>query len=962
MKSDLRFPPLDVLNFISVFNAREKNLKNITLQIPKNRLIVLTGPSGSGKSTLAFGTLYAEGRRRYIESLSSYARQFLGTTEKPAVDRITGLTPAIAIEQKTISKNPRSTVGTVTEIYDYLRLLYARVGVAHCINGHGPIQAMSLDQILQRVQQHFPVATVITVYAPAVIRQKGQFQTLFQKWAQEAFYEVLVNGAKRSLDETIKLSKTHQHTISLLVDEFTFDNSQTSIERLSASLETALKYGHGFVDLLLQTPNSPLVKRRYSQNYTCLSCDYTVPELNPRFFSFNAVTGACKFCKGLGTTLEVDQNILIPNAALSINEGGILFYRSVIGTESLDWKKLVALCDHFAIDRDKPLRDFTSAELDLVFYGSKVPIKYWLLNQKTQSRLRFNHIIDGVINIIKRRFLTTSDRSIHSKMTEKYLVKQACRACDGQRLNPAALAVYLPGLDCHIADFCARSIVVARQDLAKLQLTSDERQIVAVALKELKTRLQFLDDIGVNYLTLARAADTLSGGESQRIRLATQIGSQLTGVLYVLDEPSIGLHQYDNDKLIATLRSISALGNTVLVVEHDLEMMRAADYLIDLGPKAGKYGGHVVAAGSPPAVMAISASVTGQFLTGARTIRLPQSRRTPTAAKLKIFNANAHNLRNFSVEIPLQMLVCITGLSGSGKSTLVNDVIYKNLKKQLYRFSTVQAAPVEGLIHHDQLRKVVYISQEPIGRTPRSNPATYTNVFTDIRNLFAQIPLAKARGYKPGRFSFNTVGGRCEKCNGDGHIAYSMLFLPDVYITCSVCNGKRYNQSTLEVKYKGKNIAEVLKMEVQTALPFFAAQANIQRKLQTLFDVGLEYLQLGQSSTELSGGEAQRVKLAAHLNKRIDHSDTLYLFDEPTTGLHSCNVETLMKMINGLVAQNGSVIIIEHNLDVIKMADYVIDLGPKGGANGGKVVAFGTPEQVAANKNSFTGQFLKKIL
>lgn len=949
----------NALNFITVLNAREKNLKNISLRIPKNRFIVLTGPSGSGKSTLAFGTLYAEGRRRYIESLSSYARQFLGTTEKPDVEQISGLTPAIAIEQKTISKNPRSTVGTVTEIYDYLRLLYARIGVAHCINGHGPIQAMSLTQIVKRVQQRFPNSIALTIYAPAISRQKGQFQGLFRKWIQEGFYQVFVNGKVRTLDEEIILNKNEKHTISLLIDEFTFDNSHQSLERLNAALEGALKYGNGFVDFFYPL-NSEIVKLSYSQNYTCLACDYTVPEMEPRFFSFNAASGACENCKGLGTTLEVDQTILIPNDALSINEGGILFYRSVIGTESLDWKKLVALCNHFKIDRDLPLRELKAPELDLLFYGSKIPIKYWLVNQKTQSRFRFNHVIDGVINIIKRRFLTTSSRSIHSKMTEKYLVEQKCPACQGKRLNPAALAVYIAGLN--IIDFCMLSIDNGYKKLEKLKLSSEEKQIVAIALREIISRLQFLNNIGLNYLTLARSADTLSGGESQRIRLATQIGSQLTGVLYVLDEPSIGLHQYDNHKLITTLRSISELGNTVLVVEHDLEMMHAADYLIDLGPHAGKYGGELVAFGTPKAVMKNPASITGQFLSGKKTIALPQNRRLIGTETIQIFKANANNLHDFSVSIPLHCLVCITGLSGSGKSTLVNDVLYKNLKKQLHRFSTVQAAQIEALIHHDRLEKVVYISQEPIGRTPRSNPATYTNVFTDIRNLFAQTPLAKTRGYKPGRFSFNTIGGRCEKCNGDGHIAHSMLFLPDVYITCSECHGKRYNLATLEVKYKGKNIADVLKMEVQTATQFFAHQIVIQRKLQTLVDVGLGYLQLGQSSTELSGGEAQRVKLAAHLNKRTNHSDTLYLFDEPTTGLHSCNVETLMKMINGLVTQGGSVIIIEHNLDVIKMADYIIDLGPKGGEGGGKIVATGTPEEVAKNRKSYTGQFLQKIL
>lgn len=949
----------NALNFITVLNAREKNLKNISLRIPKNRFIVLTGPSGSGKSTLAFGTLYAEGRRRYIESLSSYARQFLGTTEKPDVEQISGLTPAIAIEQKTISKNPRSTVGTVTEIYDYLRLLYARIGVAHCINGHGPIQAMSLTQIVKRVQQRFPNSIALTIYAPAISRQKGQFQGLFRKWIQEGFYQVFVNGKVRTLDEEIILNKNEKHTISLLIDEFTFDNSHQSLERLNAALEGALKYGNGFVDFFYPL-NGEIVKLSYSQNYTCLACDYTVPEMEPRFFSFNAASGACENCKGLGTTLEVDQTILIPNDALSINEGGILFYRSVIGTESLDWKKLVALCNHFKIDRDLPLRELKAPELDLLFYGSKIPIKYWLVNQKTQSRFRFNHVIDGVINIIKRRFLTTSSRSIHSKMTEKYLVEQKCPACQGKRLNPAALAVYIAGLN--IIDFCMLSIDNGYKKLEKLKLSSEEKQIVAIALREIISRLQFLNNIGLNYLTLARSADTLSGGESQRIRLATQIGSQLTGVLYVLDEPSIGLHQYDNHKLITTLRSISELGNTVLVVEHDLEMMHAADYLIDLGPHAGKYGGELVAFGTPKAVMKNPASITGQFLSGKKTIALPQNRRLIGTETIQIFKANANNLHDFSVSIPLHCLVCITGLSGSGKSTLVNDVLYKNLKKQLHRFSTVQAAQIEALIHHDRLEKVVYISQEPIGRTPRSNPATYTNVFTDIRNLFAQTPLAKTRGYKPGRFSFNTIGGRCEKCNGDGHIAHSMLFLPDVYITCSECHGKRYNLATLEVKYKGKNIADVLKMEVQTATQFFAHQIVIQRKLQTLVDVGLGYLQLGQSSTELSGGEAQRVKLAAHLNKRTNHSDTLYLFDEPTTGLHSCNVEKLMKMINGLVTQGGSVIIIEHNLDVIKMADYIIDLGPKGGEGGGKIVATGTPEEVAKNRKSYTGQFLQKIL
>lgn len=943
-------------DFITILNAREKNLKNISLQIPKQKLIVLTGPSGSGKTTLAFGTLYAEGKRRYIESLSSYARQFLGSTEKPAVDRIIGLTPAIAIEQKTINKNPRSTVGTITEIYDYLRVLYARAGLPHCVNGHGPITTTTISKMVSHIRNQFPTAVFLKIYAPIVQNQKGQFQTKFAKWTQEGFYQVMINQKTYSLDQEITLTKNQKHNIALLIDEFNFEHSQTDQERLTIALETAINYGHGFVHIY---PNDGQ-KLIYAQKFSCGECGYSIPDMEPRFFSFNAVLGACQTCKGLGENLAVDEKILIPNPNLSINEGGILFYRSIIGTQSLDWQKLVGLCNHFKIDRDMPIRDLTDRERDLIFYGSKVPVKYWWINEKTGSRLSLNHVISGVITIIKRRFLNTSSRSIHSKMMKKYLIHKICENCQGKRLNADALSVYLN--DLNISDLTQLSIEDLLAQIKNLNLTNEQFLIVESVINEIKNRLQFLCDVGLNYLTLSRSADTLSGGESQRIRLATQIGSQLTGVLYVLDEPSIGLHQYDNQKLIKTLRSISNLGNTVLVVEHDLETMLESDYLIDLGPLAGSYGGQLIATGTPKQIKNNPQSLTGQYLSGKKTIPIPQKRRPINDHYLKIRNANANNLINFNVDIPLNAFVCITGLSGSGKSTLLNDVIYKNLQQQLNRYNTSIPAPVDAIIHESKIKKVIYISQDPIGKTPRSNPATYTSLFTDIRNLFAETPLAKARGYKPGRFSFNVASGRCLKCNGDGQIAHSMLFLPDVYIKCDECKGKRFNAATLEIKFKQKTIADVLAMEVQTAAKLFASQINIARKLQTLIDVGLGYLVLGQSSIELSGGEAQRVKLAAHLNKRNNYDETLYIFDEPTTGLHSYDVAILLKMLNYLVDQGGSIIVIEHNLDIIKSADYLIDLGPKGGKNGGKIIACGTPEVVAQNSRSYTGKFLKQIL
>ena len=942
--------------FITVHNAREKNLKNISLQIPKERFVVLTGPSGSGKTTLAFSVLYAEGRRRYVESLSAYARQFLGSSEKPDVDQITGLTPAIAIEQKTVSKNPRSTVGTVTEIYDYLRLLYARIGTPYCINGHGKITASTIKQIIRQINNTLPSKTAIKVYAPVAINQKGQFQMLFQKWKKAGFYEVLVDKKIFNLDQTIPLVKNEKHTILLLIDAFTFEKSQTDNTRLAAALETAVEYGKGFVHLY-RNGQTPLI---YAQNFSCSVCGYSVPDMEPRFFSFNALLGACQECKGLGTVLSVSVDSLIPNPNLSINQGGLVYYRSVIGTDSLDWIKLEALCDYYNIDRDLPVGELSAQQMERIFYGSDVPISYGYARSDTGHQWNWTRKVEGLFDMIKRRYFQRKEYNDFQETSKKYLVDQVCSICNGQRLNQNALAVKIAKLN--ISEFTALSIRDALQIIKTLDLSDSQRQIANLIIQEIQNRLQFLGDVGLDYLTLSRAAATLSGGEAQRIRLATQIGTQLTGVLYVLDEPSIGLHQYDNLKLLKTLRAIVELGNTVLVVEHDLETITYADYLVDLGPFAGSYGGEVIASGSVQDVQADRRSLTGQFLNGQRQIPVPRSRRIEATKSIQIQGATANNLANIDVAIPTKRLVCITGLSGSGKSTLVNNVLYRNLKKQLNPYETKSAGPIKALINETDVQKVVLISQDPIGKTPRSNPATYTGVFADIREVFAQTPTAQARGYKIGRFSFNVKEGRCFKCSGDGVISHSMLFLPDVNVVCSECEGKRFNPETLAIKYKGKTIADVLEMEIHTALTFFAPHIKIRRKLQTLVDVGLSYLRLGQRSTELSGGEAQRIKLASFLGRRQDHTETMYILDEPTTGLHVYDVGVLLKTLNYLVDQGSSIVLIEHNLDVIKTADYLIDLGPKGGNQGGQVLACGTPETIAANPRSYTGRFLREIL
>ncbi len=937
-------------NQISIRGVRVHNLKNIDVDIPRDKLVILTGLSGSGKSSLAFDTVYAEGHRRFVESLSSYARMFMGQLDKPDIDSIEGLSPAISIEQKTTSKNPRSTVGTVTEIYDYLRLLYARIGVPHCPICGKEIRQQTTDQIIDRILA-FPEGERFMVLAPVVRAQKGMHEKVLADAKKRGYVRVRVDGNMYDLSEEIKLDKNKKHSIEIVVDRLVMREGIES--RLSDSVENALGVADGHLVILTVPREGEGKEYEFSQNYACEEHGISFGELEPRMFSFNNPAGACPHCAGLGDMQRIAPERLIPNRSLSLNEGAINVNGfKTLEEESWNGPLFAAVGERFGFTLSTPISEFTEDQYQKLMYGTGdeiYDIRRWFAHEEHHQRIKF----DGLVGMIKNRM-----QMMGNEYYDQFIEEAPCPECGGQRLAPSPLAVTVGGLNIH--ELCALSVEKSLAFVNALELTESEATIAAEILKEIRSRLGFLSSVGLDYLTLSRKAGTLSGGEAQRIRLATQIGSSLVGVLYILDEPSIGLHQRDNSKLIATLKRLRDLGNTVIVVEHDEETMENADYILDIGPGAGIHGGRVVAAGTPEEIMQNEDSITGAYLSGRKRIAVPAQRRKGNGSFLRVVGARHNNLKNVSVEIPLGCFVCVTGVSGSGKSSLVNGILYPVLAEKLNRaiaFAGKHDA-VEGLEHLD---KVISIDQSPIGRTPRSNPATYTGLFGDIRDLFSQTKDAKAKGFKPGRFSFNVKGGRCEACEGDGVKRIEMHFLPDVYVTCDVCKGKRYNRDTLDVHYKGKNIFEVLDMTAEEGLSFFDGLPAIQRKLQTLYDVGLGYVKIGQSSTTLSGGEAQRVKLATELAKRAT-GRTVYILDEPTTGLHSADVAKLLEVLQRLCAAGNTVLVIEHNLDVIKCADHLIDLGPEGGDGGGTVIATGTPEQLSEVESSYTGQYLKKWL
>jgi excinuclease ABC subunit A len=931
-----------------VHGAREHNLKDVTVRLPRNALICITGLSGSGKSSLAFDTIYAEGQRRYVESLSAYARQFLQMMEKPDVDSIEGLSPAISIDQKTTSRNPRSTVGTVTEIYDYLRLLYARVGHPHCPICGRPIAGQSIDSIVEQILA-LPEGTRFTINAPVVRDRKGEYRDRFEELRDEGFTRVKVDGVQFLLEEAPELDKKLKHTIEVVVDRLVLKEDLRL--RLTQSVETALALAEGLVVVdLVDTGES----RTYSERFACPDHGVSLPELQPRIFSFNSPHGACPRCTGLGSQQEIDPDLLVPEPGLSIADGALVPW--AVGNSSFYESVIQAIAERYEIDVDRPWRDLTEQQQSYFLDGTNGDRVYVTYRNRMGRRRSYMIAFEGIVPSLERRYRET-DSSSQRERIEEYMSFRPCPVCKGARLKPEVLAVTVGGKNIH--EFTRMSVTRSLDFLSGLELTETELLIGARVVKEIRERLTFLADVGVGYLQLDRASATLSGGEAQRLRLATQIGSQLVGVLYILDEPSIGLHQRDNDKLIGTLERLRDLGNTVLVVEHDEQMMRSSDWLVDMGPGAGEHGGHVVAEGPAAKVQRNKKSVTGQFLSGAREIAVPE-RRPPADTVFTVRGAAQHNLKGIDVEFPVGRFVAVTGVSGSGKSTLVNEIVYKALANRLNRLRVKpgEHESVEGIEAFD---KVIEIDQRPIGRTPRSNPATYTDLFTHVRELYSLTPDAKVRGYKPGRFSFNVKGGRCETCKGDGQIKIEMHFLPDVYVPCETCKGRRYNRETLEVRFKGKTIADVLEMSVEEALRFFAKIPKLRRRLQTLHDVGLDYMTLGQPATTLSGGEAQRVKLAAELCK-VATGRTLYILDEPTTGLHFADIEKLLEVLQRLVDGGNTVLVIEHNLDVIKQADWVVDLGPEGGEAGGEVVATGSPEDVARVPGSSTGQFLAPLL
>ncbi len=937
--------------FITIKGAKEHNLQNIDVTIPRDKMVVITGISGSGKSSLAFDTIYAEGQRRYMESLSSYARMFLGQMEKPDVDYIDGLSPAISIDQKTTSKNPRSTVGTVTEIYDYLRLLFARIGHPHCPKCGKPIRRQSIDQIVDSIKE-LPEKTKIQILAPLVRGRKGEFQKLFGDARKKGFVRVLVDGELRRLDEEeeIVLKKQVKHSISLVIDRLVIRPDME--QRLTDSVELALEEADGLMEVEIIGGETMM----FSREFACPDCEISIGEMTPRMFSFNNPFGACPECDGLGFTMKIDPDFVIPDKNLSINEGAILTL-NIGNMQGWYMQCLVSLAKEYGFTLNTPIKDFSKRQLDALLYGiGNKKLRVTFIHSGGDRRT-YNAGWEGLIPNYERRYRETNSNYIREEF-EKYMSFKPCDDCHGARLKKESLAVTVGGRNIReISDF---SVGQALSFFESLELTEREAFIARQVLKEIKARLRFLLNVGLDYITLSRSSGTLSGGEAQRIRLATQIGSSLMGVLYILDEPSIGLHQRDNAKLIETLQRLRDVGNTVIVVEHDEETMLASDYIVDIGPAAGIHGGKVVACGTPKQLMRKKGSVTADYLSGRKSIPVPEKRRPISDRQIEILGATKHNLKNLNVRIPLGVFVVVTGVSGSGKSTLINDVLYSTLAHKLNRarISPENFAEIRGLEHLD---KVISIDQSPIGRTPRSNPATYTGVFDHIREIFAESKEAKARGYKKGRFSFNVKGGRCEACQGDGIVKIEMHFLPDIYVPCEVCKGKRYNRETLEATFKGKNIADVLAMTVDEACEFFVNIPKIYRKLKTLQDVGLGYIQLGQSATTLSGGEAQRVKLATELSRRST-GNTIYILDEPTTGLHSADIACLLDVLNRLVDHGDTVLVIEHNLDVIKTADYIIDLGPEGGDNGGTIVGCGSPEQLIENEKSYTGQFLKKKL
>ena len=940
-------------NKIVIKGAKENNLKNVDLEIPKNKLVVFTGVSGSGKTSLAFGTIFAEGQRRYIESLSSYARQFLGQAQKPDVESIDGLSPAISIDQKTTNHNPRSTVGTVTEIYDYLRLLFARVGTPYCPNCNKPISQQTTDQIVDAVLS-MPMGSKISIMAPVVRGQKGAFAKNFEQLKKSGFVRVQVDGSIFHLDEEIVLDKNIKHNINVIVDRLVIKEGLQA--RLSDSIETAVKLADGLV--IVENGESQIL---FSTNYACPHCGWTLEEVSPRLFSFNAPYGACPSCAGLGMISDVDESLVLKNADLSIRQGALNLTGWRYEDGGMATRYFDALSKKYDIDLDMPLNKIPKKKLNIILYGNDGEKLDLFENEiKNKNYEHFNGkkalAFEGIINNLKRRLVETKSEFVRFEIG-KFVREITCPVCKGKRLNPQALSIKIKGKD--ISQVCDMTVEDLLYYFEDFSLSKEKEEIAKSILKEIRARLKFLSDVGLNYLTLSRSAETLSGGEAQRIRLATQIGSGLSGVLYILDEPSIGLHQRDNDRLIATLKNLRDLGNTLIVVEHDEDTIKQADWLVDVGPFAGVHGGEIVGNGKVEDLMKNSNSITAKFLRGEEQIEIPKERKEPKAF-LKVKGAKENNLKNINVDLPLGVFACVTGVSGSGKSSLINEIVYPYLSNQLNN-SRLELGKFDKIENIKELDKVISIDQSPIGRTPRSNPATYVGMFSAIRELFASTPDAKAKGYKAGRFSFNVKGGRCDACEGAGVKEIEMYFLPDISVECEVCKGKRYNRETLEVKYKGKTISDVLDMTVEEALSFFENIPSIKIKVQALYDVGLGYVKLGQSATELSGGEAQRVKLATELSKKST-GKTIYLLDEPTTGLHMFDVKKLIGILKRLVENGNSVIVIEHNLDVIKSADYIIDLGPEGGNKGGEIVAMGTPEEVAKNEKSYTGIYLKKIL
>lgn len=937
---------------IVIKGAKEHNLQNIDLSIPRDEFVVITGLSGSGKSSLAFDTIYAEGQRRYVESLSAYARQFLGQMKKPEMDYIEGLSPAISIDQKTTKENPRSTVGTITEIYDYLRLLFARIGIPHCPKCGKEVSHQTVGQIADNIIEEGE-GLKIHLLAPIVRDRKGEHKQIFEELSNKGFARVRVDGEIRGLDEDIKLAKTYKHSIDVVVDRLKIRKDVDFKRRLVDSLETATKFGEGLVTVLFDNEDEEYEKK-YSEQFACVDCGINFEELTPRMFSFNAPQGACPECNGIGSKMEIDPDLIVPNKLLSLNEGAIVPWSKSNKKENYYHQMLEAVANHFKFSMDVPFKDLTKEEQTIILYGcdERIPFSFKRRNKSYMVNRKF----EGVVPRMERLYLETKS-NYNRKYISKFMSNHKCPLCHGKRLRPEVLAVTVNGKS--IADVVEMSIKDSYRFFLDLKLTERENFIAKEVLKEIRERLKFLVDVGLDYLSMERSSGTLSGGEAQRIRLATQIGSGLVGVLYILDEPSIGLHQRDNVKLIETLKRLRDLGNTLIVVEHDEETILSADYVVDIGPGAGEHGGRVVAEGTPTEIMNSEHSITGNYLARREIIPIPESRREGNGQHITIVGAKQNNLKNVDVEIPLGKFTCVTGVSGSGKSSLINEILYKGLNGELNHKFTFAGKydKIEGV---ENIDKIIAIDQKPIGRTPRSNPATYTGLFTYIRELFAETPEAKARGYKPGRFSFNVKGGRCEACSGDGIVQIEMHFLADVFVPCEVCGGKRYNEETLDIRYKGKNIYEVLEMTVDEAMEFFEHIPKIHKKLKTLQDVGLGYMKIGQPATTLSGGEAQRIKLAKELS-RTSTGKTMYILDEPTTGLHFADIKRLLSVLNRLTDSGNSVVVIEHNLDVIKTADYIIDLGPEGGDGGGQVIATGTPEEIAST-DTYTGQFLKQML